>query len=59
MSLPDHMKRNKAPLLNPKRNPQAETDTHTTESAPKTSQHSGDGLSFPDSHAGAGGKGRS
>ena len=59
MSLSDHAKRNKEGLLNPKRNPNAVTDTHTTESAPKTGQHSGDTHDQGGSHAGAGGKGRS
>ena len=57
MSLSDHMKRNKAPLLDPKRSPQAETDTHATESPPKAGERSGDVVSTPNSHAGAGGRG--
>ncbi len=57
MSLSDHAKRNKSGILNPVRNPQAETETHTKESPPKAGERSGDVVSTPGSHAGAGGRG--
>lgn len=59
MSLSDHMRRDKGGLLNPKRNPNAVTDTASKSSAPKTGSHAGDGMSGGQSHAGAGGKGAS
>jgi hypothetical protein len=59
MSLGDHMKRDKGGLLNPKRNPNAVTDTASKERAPQTGTRSGDGTHGGKSHAGAGGKGAS
>jgi len=48
-----HAKRDKSGLLDPKRDPNAITDTHTTKKAPKSGQHSGDVIKTPDGHAGA------
>lgn len=59
MSLSDHAKRNKSGLLNPKRSPNAVTDTHTTKAAPKSGTHSGGVVKTGSSHAGAGGRGAS
>lgn len=48
-----HAKRDHSGLLDPSRNPNPITDTHRTESAPKTGQHSGDGMKGGKGTAGA------
>jgi len=59
MALSDHMKREKAGLLDPKRSPGPVTDKATTGKAPMTGTKSGDHNPGGTSHAGAGGKGAS
>lgn len=57
MSLSDHAKRDKSGILNPKRNPAAVTDDHSTGTPPEAGTHSGGVVKTGSSHAGAGGKG--